>query len=217
MKDRYDEWIAHVFEHQVTDPAWFFDLDAPDFEGEPEEIARLVERTCSCSGADIAGFTNAQVGLGLNYVFNPACSNFAFAILDDRTEPATSLAAIDSIKILYRDCFEPRCKPALGHESEPDASEKLNFICYMFWDIFPVVCWKGRAGKEQGLRAALDVLAFALNSPDIACVESALHGLGHVHGEGTAAMVEQIIGAAEPRRPARLLPYARAAAKGHVL
>lgn len=215
MKDRYDEWIAHVFDHKVTDPAWFFDINAPDFVAGPEEIARLIARTCTRCGTDLANFTTEQIGLGFNYIFSGSCSDFAFTILDDRTPPSTSLAAMESIKVLYKDCFEPRCKPALGHMSEPEASEILNYVCYMFWDISPLSYWEGRAKKEQGLRAILDVLAFALNSSNIACVESALHGLGHVHSQ-SAAKVEQIIRSMEPRLPARLLPYARLAAKGCV-
>ena len=218
MKDAYQDWLRHVFDHEVTKDQWFFEVDAPEFRAEPIQIVELMTKTMQRSGTDLAGYSDDQVGQGLNYVFSNSCSNLSFAVFDGSVGLNQKLEVLRSIAALYKDCFEPRCRPALGHLSEPDASRPLNYICYMFWDVTPLAYWDGKANEEKAYEVVLDVLAEALNSSNIACVESAVHGLGHVHSRKLGSRVKRILGAFEPKLPDnRLLPYVQAAATGCVL
>jgi len=83
----------------------------------------------------------------------------------------------------------------------------------------PLACWEKRERKEEAYAAVLDVLRFALSSPNPACVESALHGLGHMHYK-IPRQVEQIVQSflAKPHiQNEDLLQYARNASYGYVL
>ncbi|AKG24864.1 hypothetical protein [Calothrix sp. 336/3] len=190
MIDRYQEWINHVFNHPVHDPQWYFDVDAPKFEVSDIEFTSLFIKTMDRCGIDLLQFDDAQVNQGLWYIFLNACSDYMFQLKSVSVPREDKARAIVAIKHLYSDCFEKRCTPTLSHLDEP--SSPLNDICYMLWDITPLNYWEGSDDKEFLYEQVVEVLAFALKSPNIACVESALHGLGHTQMEAPK-LVEQVL------------------------
>jgi len=214
---RYPNWRSHVFDHPVRDPAWFFDLDAPGFDATADELVELITHTMlKCD--DLRAFSDGQVNDGLNYIFNNACSNVVFAMLDNKVPIENRRRAIASIKQLYADCFEPRCAPVLGHKSEPGGNP-LNYICYMLWDVSPLAYLDGQEQSDLLYETLLDVLESALMSKNVACVESALHGLGHIHHyreELSRPLIQQFI-RAHPQLKKEVRQYADNAASGCVL
>lgn len=216
--DRYQEWLTFVFRRELTDPAWYFDFKEPDFEATAHEFTALITRTFRRSGTDLAQYSNDQVGQGLQYILSNSCSNIIFALRDNQVPLDERMQAVRSIKTLYSDCFNTRCTPALGHRSHPSANSALNFICYMLWDVSPVASWERVDRKDEIYPVVLEVLADALTSSNIACVESALHGLGHVYHEapGAADVVRRFLRAPHVANEA-LLAYAEQAAVGRVL
>jgi hypothetical protein len=212
---RYDAWLVHVFDRPLSHPAWYFELDAADFEATAQELVALVAHTLRNSGTDLARFSDEQVSEGLHYLFNNACSNVVFTMMDAAVPVATRKAAIASIKALYAGVFERRCAPVLGHRDEPGA-RPLNQICYMLWDISPLGYWEASREKETFYPAVLEVLEYALASRNIACVESALHGLGHLRlyrPREVTPMIADFVRANPGLRP-ELLRYAENAAAG---
>lgn len=106
----------------------------------------------------------------------------------------------------------------LGHLDEPGAGP-LNQICYMLWDTTPLGYWEGSSEKETFYPVVLAVLGYALRSRNIACVESALHGLGHLrlHRErDVTPMIDEFIRSSPKLRP-ELRRYAENAAAGCIL
>jgi hypothetical protein len=217
MPPRYEEWLAHVFEHEVSGKAWYFDTDAPDFHGSDEEITELITWTLNNSGSDLARFSDEKVNQGLNYIFNNSCSNLVFCIMDGQFEIEKKLEAVRSVGKLYHDCFAVRCDQVLLHRDEASSS-KLNQICYMLWDTSPLSYWEGRADAALAYAAVIAVMEAALQSKNIACVESALHGLGHTYNKVPDRIAEVIRNfiAANPRMRPELLAYAKNAALGYV-
>ena len=56
-------WIAHVFDHPVTDQAWYWSLDAPGWQGSSEQVATFIADTFERSGELLASFSDAQLNL----------------------------------------------------------------------------------------------------------------------------------------------------------
>ena len=183
------------------------------------------------SGTDLLAFDNSQVYHGLNFIFSTACSDYfhSFARLD--APIALKVSAVLAIKRLYKDCFEPRCAPVLAHTSERGGNP-LNSIAYMLWDVAPII-YHARDDDRLFLAIA-EVLKDALNSSNAACIESALHGLGHAQSyypdtveiiidrflagiidEREAYKFEGKRSSLRPLRP-ELLKYAREAREGTV-
>lgn len=173
---RYADWIAYVFDR--PDTGWYFDIDRVPFDlpMNPSEFVDLVGLTLTRCGTDLAGFSNAQVKHGLNYFFNGPCSDYVYAFGETDVPLEKKVAAIRAMKHLYKDCLEARCDTGLGHLDE-SSNNPLNFIAYMLWDVTPI--FRQNRQHEVVTAAIVDVLDFALRSRNDACIEGALHGLGH--------------------------------------
>jgi hypothetical protein len=218
MPLRYTEWLSHVFDHPVTSPEWFFSSDEPEFEATSEDLVELITHTMSNCMNDLSRFSEGQINDGLHYIFHNSCSNVVFAVMDTKVSIAKRVEAIRSIKHLYTGCFEPRCAPVLSHIDEAGGN-RLNNICYMLWDVTPLAYWEGQKDKDLFYREVLEVLRVALGSRNIACVESALHGLGHVqpYREKPATELIQKFLRQNPKLRKELRAYAENASIGYVL
>ena len=168
-----------MFSHEVTDPQWHFDPDAPEFESTEEEQVELIRETFTRSGDDLRPFNDAQVNQGIWFLASPSCSDFMFSVRDGDVALAAKISAIQSIHLLYRDCFSKRCAESLGHIDEPGATE-LNPICYMFWDVCPLSYVHDSNHARELEDAVFTVLHDTIRIPHRACIEGGLHGLGHL-------------------------------------
>lgn len=176
----YRDWLAELFGQPVSGTYWTFDFAAAGIPRRTDaDVVELITWTLLNCGRDLAACDDWQVADGLQQIFNPAFGGLERAVRYGDVPFAKKRDCILAIRQLYADCFAPRCPPVLGHLSEPSASP-LSGVCYMFWDVSALAYWERSLDREQGLDAVLEVLDFALRSPNEACVESALHGLGHL-------------------------------------
>jgi hypothetical protein len=133
----------------------------------------LVGQTFVRCGTDLARFSDMQVSNGLNYILNNVASDIPQLLRQKSINEELRVDTVLKMKHLYRDCFATRCSVSLSHLDEPGAGP-LNAFCYMLWDVSPLGSWN---------TIVLDVMEDALYMPHDACIESALHGLGHRYGQ----------------------------------
>lgn len=218
MQSRYDEWLRYVFDRPVTPSGWYFDLEVEPFVAEPIALAGLIAETCNRSETDLLAFTDAQVEAGISFIFNNSCSDLVFALMDEAVPTSARLRSISSIESLYSGCFKKRCSELLSHLNQP-ATSPLNSICYMLWDVSSLTYWERQNDKGIFYSAVVELLDSILKLGHLACTESALHGLGHIHSQ-VPEMTEQVINdwlrKAKPTSP-ELVKYAEAARCGRVL
>ncbi len=217
MHPRYTEWLKYVFDRPATPNGWYFDIeDLEPFEAEPSELVELVATTFENCACDLAPYSNEQLRYGLSYIVDSGASDVVFALMSENVPAELRLRAIAGLKHVYSQVFERRCAPVLGHSSEP-GDNALNYTCYMLWDISPLSNWERSPERSIFYRAVCDVLEHALTSPNRACVESGLHGLGHIHSsypERVEEVIDRYLVAAKP--PEELRRYAMDAGRGHV-
>ncbi|MBK8255774.1 MAG: hypothetical protein IPK82_24290 [Polyangiaceae bacterium] len=218
MHARYQEWLAHVFDHTPTKNGWYFDNPTEEFEASPLDLTLLITQTCTNAERDLAGFSNSQVAQGLNYIFNNSCSNVIFGPKDKKVNTVTRCECIQSVIYLYEGCFKKRCSPQLSHLDEARKSP-LNIVCYMLWDVSPLANWHGDKEKKTFHSTLVDLHTAVLKLGHDACTESALHGLGHLHSYLAKPVENAVDNWLRQNGSARteLLHYAKAARNGHVL
>ncbi len=212
----FNEWIDHIFNHPVTNPAWHWANDA-DCEPEPAEVnVEYLTRLFSNSDLLLRSFDNAQVNQGLNLIVDASCSNHACTITRPDAPWLKRRGCIRSIFDVYAKCFAARCENGLSHCDE--IINPLNYICYMWWDVFPA--WPDPADRLESDEASeyIGVMERCLTLSHQACLEGALHGLGHWQ-LNFPQHVEPIIDRFLYERndlPPKLLTYARMARRGAV-
>ena len=109
MNSRYQEWLKHVFDHEVTDklPQWYFAEDAPLFETSDNEMTELINQTFLNAGKDLDRYTDAQVDQGIWYLAGTVTSgsDFMSALASSEVPLTKRVEAIGNIFYLYSDCF----------------------------------------------------------------------------------------------------------------
>ena len=210
-------WIAHVFDHPVADPAWHWSSDAPAWEGSSEDTVALVADTFERSGELLARFTDEQLNQGFWYLTSASCSDFMFALVEPDVPLAARLRAVRSFVPLFEQVMAVRCSPHLSHLDEQPANP-LNSACYMWWDILPIHGKPEDAERAEFDAEVLRVLPRLLSIPHDACRESALHGVSEwqLYYPTAEAIVDEWFARTPGLRP-ELVSYAQRAKVGNVL
>lgn len=206
----FDTWLQWVFDHPVTDPAWYWNdklLEPP-----PEVTVDYLTRLFCSPVSRLACYSDAQVNQGLWFLCSNACSSHLDAFLDEDVPIHKRLHGVASIFDLYREVFATRCASELSH-GRNRTTNPLNSVCFMFWDIAPLLGTQG----EQMRAAILEVLRRISTLSHVACIESAIHGLGHASSCGYSEATEvlnDIISSGVC--PSDLLAYAHRAKDGDI-
>jgi hypothetical protein len=216
-KRTFQQWIDGIFDHSVAKPAWFWNPDADtcveeDGETNVDYLARLF------SGSDhlLRRFDNAQVNQGLNMIVDASCSDHAGSITHGHASWPARQVAIRSIFDVYEKCFAGRCARALSHREH--VANPLNYICYMWWDVFPA--WSDPKDEPRSSEADeyLGVMERCLSLTHDACLEGTLHGLGHwqsIFPERVERIIDGFLRQRNDLHP-ELMMYARRARDGAV-
>lgn len=215
--ERLSDWISHVFDHPVVDPAWHWSLDAPTWNGSPEQIATSIADTFENSGDLLTRFTDAQLNQGFSYLLSNVCSDFMYALVEPEVPLATRLRALRSFVPLFEQVMAVRCSLHLSHLDEQPANP-LNGACYMWWDILPIHGKPEEPDRSEFDADVLRVLSRLLSIPHDACRESALHGISEwqLYYPSAEAIVDEWLGRTRGLRP-ELISYAQRAKVGNVL
>ncbi len=210
------DWISHVFDHSVDDPAWHWSIDAPSWDGNSEDTVTFIAETFERAGESLARFTDAQLDQGFWYLIGASSGDFMFALVDPKVPLPTRLRALRSFLPLFEQVMAVRCSPHLSHLDEQPANS-LNSACYMWWDVLPI-----HGEPEQPERAEFDaevlrLLPRLLAIPHDACRESALHGIGHwqLYYPTLESVVDDFLARTPGMRP-ELISYAQCAKVGSV-
>lgn len=175
----FAEWITYVFDHDVTDPAWHFQIHTPDPKVSPARAAEFISETFERSGDLLRRFSDAQLNQAFWFLVSSGNSEYMLCLPDASVPWDLRRRALRSFIPLFQQVMAARCAPVLSHRDEPGASP-LNSACYMWWDVLPLSESAGADPANAGMtREVFAVLSELLDIPHDACRESALHGLGH--------------------------------------
>lgn len=177
--DAYRAWLKLTFEGTISTGWQHGDSpmdDYPDDWRAYEERCFLLGALCQRAGEDLASYSDQAAGYGLYFTFSNASSSTSEALTEQTVERDLRVAAIRSLPILYRDFFAVRF-PTGQWEDRPGP---LADCLYMLWDMAAfgydlTIEQMSDIGEDL-----LDVLADILAIENVACTQSALHGLNHM-------------------------------------
>lgn len=210
-------WIEYVFDHAVTDPAWHWAPDAPEWQEPPDQIAAHIAETFEQSAHLLARFSDEQLNQGFWFLVSNSCSEFMYSLVAPEVPISLRLRALRSFVLLFEQVMARRCSPHLSHLDESGANP-LNSACYMWWDILPIHGCPEEPARAEFDGEVLAVLRRLLSIPHDACRESALHGIGKwsIYYPQVAEIVEEFLARTPNLRP-ELISYAERAKVGNVL
>lgn len=180
----FDEWIVHIFDHPVSDPAWYWDANAEWWYRSPEETIDYMTRLFENAGTILAPYSDAQLNISLWYIASSTASEYMGTLQDSSVPIQNRIRCIESMFEFFKQVFAVRCSSHLSNllrtsEPNPAGLSALNSVCYMWWDISPLYGAMEVDNLQIMSETILNVMKKTLELDSIACQESALHGLGH--------------------------------------
>src|SRR5947209_3269992 len=87
MRERSDtlsfgDWVRHVFDHPVTNPAWHWDIEADTPEPPAPKIVEYLKRLFENPEPVLAAYSDAQLNQGFWFLVDSSCSNHMFALIE---------------------------------------------------------------------------------------------------------------------------------------
>ena len=148
MTSNYQKQLNHIFDRPIAEEAWYWSPEEEPVWDESDPLAafEFIEQLCLTAKTDLAPFSNDQIGVGLNYIFNYSQLVHDFKNADVTFERREK--AVRSLFFVFRDVLNPRCAHKLGHKAQVSQS-KINDFCYMFWDVCPLSTWLQFVDTEQ--------------------------------------------------------------------
>jgi hypothetical protein len=206
--------VLGQYDEEVDDP---FSSYHEELDGTVDEIIDLFTYTMLHSGSELLRFTDAQLGHGLQHLCWNSASNVVHAVHDHHSLDR-KLRALRSIKRLYQDCLTPRAPQVLGHLSEGAACKPLAYFCYMFWEASPLDYWPDNVLGPVAYPVVAEVMETALYSPNLAVIESGLHGLGHMvyKYKAAAQIIDRFVSERRNTVRTEIIDYALAARTGMI-
>ena len=209
------QWIAHVFDHPVTDPEWHWAPDAPELDLAPGLAAQFIAETFEAGGELLARFSDAQLNQGFYYLISAGLWGYMCELTDLRVPWHVRQRALRAVVPLFEQVMAVRCSPHLSNLDEQPANP-LNAVCYMWWDVVPFNGQPEDPDRAEFDQEVLSILRRILAIPHDACCESALHGLGHwqsEYPETAAEIIDEFLGRSDGLR-SELATYAGKARTG---
>lgn len=224
----YADWLSSLFDHDEAKGDWRFGFSQDHIEFTPEQVVEdhieftpeqvvdYVTQMFTHYDRDLAHYSDWQLAMGVDYIFDNSCSDYAFDLRDRPVAAEKRIAAILSLKVFFEQCYDKRCVPSLGHYSEK--GNALNGPCYMLWDTTPLSYCAYREARDAIYPAITEVMEFSLTLSNIACIESGLHGLGHMvpYYPEAAKIIDRNMHRFR-KSDRRIMAYAKAAKTGYIL
>ena len=166
MMGDFQQWAKSIFDRPADGEA--------EVLADAEALAFMTRVFAQC-GTILKPYSDDQIAHGISFLTDPrlsACANIAIS----RDIPLDQRAAfLDSIAILYRDCFEPRCQP----------HTELAATCLTLWETNTLAHQIAAMGKKKKSNGDYGQRSIAIQNTfesimklsNPVCLESGLRGL----------------------------------------
>ncbi len=176
-----------------------------------------ITRAFESAASVLSHFSNFELNRGLYYLVSHS-SEDTFILVDNEIAWEDRKRCIFSFRSLFEQLFSVRCSPHLSYIDDLPSENPLNQVCYMWWDILPVVGNVNEPHGEEINLSFIDIMEAILKIDSLACRESSLHGLGHwwyKYPVRVAAIIDTFL-IENPTLSPELVDYAHMAKVGKV-
>ena len=211
----YKDFVDFLFDRpaNITCLKLFFqdDFIAPEFDNKViiEHISRVFHDIENLSGL----YSEEQLVNGLEYLIDSACGLVCYSFLSSEVAHSSRITAIASMYDVFEKVFDKKCTNTDAPLDRTASS--YNYLCEMWWDVFPRHGFPRNPDMESIDRTILNTITTIFLLENEACKKSALHGLGHWHSEYPEE-VEAFITSQKHKIPESLKVYSERAMAGDV-
>lgn len=185
----FEDWLRFSFDHPAAPSEggqeWYWQ---PEFEAEllvwAEERDTFVRHMTRMlrEPACLAAFSREQVAQGLWFLVGPSLASWDEVPYDSELSQEARCEMVRAVPNFYERWLAVQLVGAAPAHGEAAAGDELATVCFMWWDL-----WRpfgdGSSSPDHAAvdREILNALRTIASSATPACIESALHGLNHLH------------------------------------
>ena len=220
MPRQVEDYIRVLFDHDEAKGEWYDKEEEDAYRKEPlleffdddSLVVEVLDIAFNNFEDHLSKYSPWQIATGMDFVFHGGTSDLCFSLQNPDVPIDRRVSVVSGLKTIFTEVFEKHCVEAL---TDPDRySSELNDICFMFWEVTPIMHW---GVKEVNLEC-IALMSHRLDSPNTVVNKSALHGLGHSVCDYPEAreLIEKYIQGRIHNFPG-LLDYAHDALRGRIL
>lgn len=169
----FDEWVKFVFDHPVSEPAWYWD-DAWKWEGDPHLLLKYATGLFSSPVFLLQEYGPEQIEQGFWFLLGSA-GKLDHWVWAKEIDWSIRKACIGSMVNVFQQLF---------------VKNPFGETCYMWWDL---LCEFRGEGDPQVRDAMLESLRRVLKIESHGCQISALHGLGHLTHRDKKKVIQEFL------------------------
>lgn len=199
----YEEWTAFVFEHPVTDPAWFWTPEWEYVVGNHTILIQYLTRLFHHPQRLRRAYTLPQLEQGFYFLLGPG------AFMSLSLSGGVGLLRDKGIPLYLR----MECASSIGALFERLFSDHpMDTACFMWWDLLIYGHFMRKATPMDAQDLQIEQVIFQtlcriLHLDSRACRKSALHGLGHLRHPDAGRVIHEFL-QAHPSLDTDLKQYA---------
>lgn len=209
------EFTQYLYERPIDGEEWYFSDGHEDLSLQKDQLVRLAAQAFKGAAKAANQFDEKQVCMGLRYLVNPSCGPIPYLYLDASIDFSIRSNAITSMQDLFRNLFAKLSNKNALYRACGGLPLSYRETCYMWWEMFPRHGVPRRADMEETDTVICQTISSILEIDNLACQESALHGLGHWYSSRPDE-VSEAIKSFLPHAPVALKEYAIDAMRGRV-
>jgi len=209
------EFTQYLYERPVDGTEWYFCEGHEDPDLTKDQLVKLATLAFMDVAKAASKFDEKQVCMGLRYLINPSCGPIPYLYLDTSVDFAIRSKAIVSMRDVFRNLFVNLDGEYGLYRISGGLPLSYREMCYMWWDMFPRHGVPSRTDMEETDAVICQTIESILEIENLACQESALHGLGHWF----SSRPDEVVRAIEsflPRASINLKEYAIDAMQGRI-
>jgi hypothetical protein len=212
----YEEWIDWIFNHEITEPPWYNQDNAPKLDISYLTLNLYLQKLFTEPISELKEFDDEQIGQGLYFIVDDITSIHMYAISSTTVDWDIRKITTSSIYELFNKLFALKCDNQMSEES---GENFISMACYMWWDIGLIRGFSANLADIKLVNEIITVIKKTLELSSDACRISALHGLGHLFVQYPNEVVEIIdkFISDNPSISVEVREYAMRAREGNVM
>ena len=104
----FEEWVAHVFDHEVKEKEWYWSTDSDEWCGSSELTVKYLTQLFENPLKYLNCFSDEQIEQGIYYIISSG-SEMIYSVKDEEVSFLESSRCVRSFYNLFKDLYDSKC------------------------------------------------------------------------------------------------------------
>jgi hypothetical protein len=117
---RFQDWVRHMFDHEASEPKWYFEAEAPVWIGPPDLNVEYITRLFEDPVSVLSKYKDAQLNQGFRFLVSNGASDCMFALMEESISIEKRFRCLKSFVSVLNDAPIRCCGRYVGRRIQVD-------------------------------------------------------------------------------------------------